>query len=127
MNNQISEQGLENYVSLLGFKKNPYPFILHSDIFVMSSLSEGLPTVLCEAMILGIPPVVTNCSGCRGLVDYGTYGLMTKPTPESLFGGLKSMIDDSELRYLYSQKAKKRSKLFKIEHVITEYEKILNL
>ena len=124
---QIQSLGLKDNILLLGFKSNPYPYMLHSDIFVMSSLSEGLPTVLCEAMILGTPAVVTNCSGCIGLVDHGTYGLMTKPTSESLFKGLKSMIDNPDKRKFYSQKGQQRSNLFNIEQIVVEYENFLNI
>lgn len=126
LRNQIHRLGLKDYVYLLGYKSNPYPYMRESDIFVMSSLAEGLPTVLCEAMILGKPIVTTNCPGCRGLVDKGTYGLMTDITSESLFEGLRSMIDDSKMRYEYGQKAKQRSRSFNVDKVIAEYEKILD-
>ncbi len=92
----------------------------------MSSFSEALPTVLCEAMILGRPVVVTNCSGCKSIVDGGSYGLMSEPTPQSLFEGLKLMIDDPALRSTYSKKSQERSKLFNIDNAITEYEKLLD-
>jgi glycosyltransferase involved in cell wall biosynthesis len=123
---QIQEMGLTGYVSLLGFRDNPYPYMLHSDLFVMSSFSEALPTVLCEAMILGKPVVVTNCSGCKGLVDEGVYGLMKEQTPQAIFEGLKLMIDDPDLRKKYSLKSKERSKLFDIDKAINEYEKLLD-
>jgi len=67
----IDELKLGDVVTLHGFLSNPYPLMKQSDLFVMSSLSEALPTVLCEAMILGVPTLVTNCSGCRGLVNSG--------------------------------------------------------
>ena len=123
---QIAHMDLEHNVSLLGFRENPYPFMAGSDIFVMSSFSEALPTVLCEAMILGRPVVVTNCSGCKSIVDGGSYGLMSEPTPQSLFEGLKLMIDDPALRSTYSKKSQERSKLFNIDNAITEYEKLLD-
>src|SRR5699024_11198823 len=104
LNKQIYRMGVVNFVSLLGFKENPYPYMAQSDIFVMSSFSEALPTALCEAMILGKPVVVTNCSGCRSLVGNGAYGIMTKQTTESLFNGLKILMADSALRKDFSKK-----------------------
>ncbi|MBS1210360.1 MAG: WbwB [Proteobacteria bacterium] len=53
--------GMEDRVLLPGFQTNPYPWIKHAALFAMSSDSEGLPTVLIEALILGTPVVSTNC------------------------------------------------------------------
>ena len=49
-------------VWLLGFEKNPYPLIRRARLFVITSRWEGLPISLLEAMSLGIPGVVANCS-----------------------------------------------------------------
>lgn len=57
----IEELGLQDRVVLPGFQTNPYPWIKHAALFAMSSDSEGLPTVLIEALILGTPVVSTNC------------------------------------------------------------------
>ena len=43
----------------------------------MSSITEALPTVLCEAMVLGKPVLVTNCSDVE-IVANGEYGLMAE-------------------------------------------------
>jgi glycosyltransferase involved in cell wall biosynthesis len=57
----IAELGLQDRVLLPGFASNPYPWIKHAELFAMSSLSEGLPTVLIESLILGTPVVSTDC------------------------------------------------------------------
>ena len=123
---QVEERNLAEQVSLMGFQSNPYPYMLHSDIFAMSSHAEGLPTVLCEAMILGKPVVVTDCSGCRGLVENGKYGYMTDNTVESLTEGLARMIDDADLREKYSKKALERSRSFDVDKAVAEYEALFN-
>jgi glycosyltransferase involved in cell wall biosynthesis len=58
----IKQLQLENIIILHGFQQNPFPFILNSHALVLSSVSEGLPTVLIEAMALGIKVISTNCS-----------------------------------------------------------------
>ena len=64
-------QGLlsqSSQVCFLGFEKNPYPFLKHAKLLVMTSLWEGLPIALLEAMSLGIPAVVSDCSsGIRSI------------------------------------------------------------
>lgn len=61
LKNLVNELGLADKVEFLGFKKNLYPYIKKSQLFVLSSLHEGLSMVIIEAMILGIPVVSTNC------------------------------------------------------------------
>lgn len=58
---RIAELGLQDQVLLPGFFKNPYPWIKHAQLFAMSSVGEGLPTVLVESLILGTPVVSTDC------------------------------------------------------------------
>jgi len=53
--------------------KNPYPFIAHADFLILSSLYEGLPTVLIEALILQTPILSTNCpSGPKEIMKFYT-------------------------------------------------------
>jgi glycosyltransferase involved in cell wall biosynthesis/polysaccharide pyruvyl transferase WcaK-like protein len=57
----IKKRGLENRVIILGFQQNPYKYIKHAKLLVLSSEREGLPTVLIESLILGTPVVSTDC------------------------------------------------------------------
>ncbi len=57
----IAELQLQDDVSLHGFDSNPYRYIQQCSVFVMSSVMEGLPTVLIEAMALGRRLVSTDC------------------------------------------------------------------
>lgn len=58
----IKDFELEDKVEILGFKKNPYPYMKHAKLLILSSEREGLPTVLIEALILGTPVVSTDCN-----------------------------------------------------------------
>ncbi|PQJ39237.1 hypothetical protein BTN99_20595 [Vibrio campbellii] len=53
--------GLSNKVIFCGFLSNPYPLVSKSKCLVLSSEREGLPTVIIEALCLGVPVVSTNC------------------------------------------------------------------
>lgn len=57
----VIKLGLESDVIFLGFQKNPYYFIKNSKLLMLTSDSEGLPTVLIESLILGVPVISTDC------------------------------------------------------------------
>ncbi|MGQ9488913.1 MAG: glycosyltransferase, partial [Armatimonadota bacterium] len=73
------ELGIEADVSLPGFVQNPYAYMKHSAVFVLSSRWEGLPTVLIEALAVGTPVVATNCpSGPAEILDGGRIGALVE-------------------------------------------------
>lgn len=62
-------------VAFPGFVENPYAWLSRADLFVLSSLWEGSPNVLTEALALGIPAVATDCpSGPRETLQDGAFG-----------------------------------------------------
>jgi glycosyltransferase involved in cell wall biosynthesis len=71
----IRHLGLETEVCLPGYIINPYPYMLHATVFVLSSRWEGLPGVLIEALYCGVPIIATDCpSGPREILANGKYG-----------------------------------------------------
>lgn len=71
----VRQLGLEQDVSLMGFVQNPYPYMAHASLFVLPSRWEGLPTVLAEALYLGVPIVATDCpGGSREILRDGQFG-----------------------------------------------------
>ncbi len=63
--NELKEYIISNNLSgniyIEGFTENPYKYLINADCFVLSSISEGLPNVLLEALYLKIPVVATRC------------------------------------------------------------------
>lgn len=57
----IEELTLVNKVYLAGFQNNPHKYVKNSDLFVLSSLYEGLPNSLIEAIAVGTPAIASNC------------------------------------------------------------------
>jgi glycosyltransferase involved in cell wall biosynthesis len=116
----IDEKEMNNYVVLEGFVDNPYPILKAADIFVLSSLSEGLPTVVGEAMVLGVPVVSTNCSGSREILDNGKFGVLTEQDEFSLYEGIKQLADEGQRAY-FSAKSLERAKIFDDRRALEEY------
>jgi len=64
-------------VDLPGFVDNPYAYMARADLFVLSSICEGAPVVLMEALALGTPVVATDCpSGPAEILEGGRYGTL---------------------------------------------------
>lgn len=69
--------GVAEDVQLPGWVGNPYPYMARSDLYVLSSRWEGLPTVLIEALYCGLRIVATDCpSGPREILDGGRFGAL---------------------------------------------------
>jgi glycosyltransferase involved in cell wall biosynthesis len=72
----VAELGLEDCIAFLGPRTDAIDIIAGLDVIVSSSLWEGLPTVIMEAMLLGTPVVATDIAGSRDLVIAGETGLL---------------------------------------------------
>ncbi len=81
-------------VDLPGFVDNPYAYMRKASLFVLSSIWEGAPNVLVEAMACGTPVAATNCpSGPMEILDGGRHGPLTPPgDPVALAGAMDRVL-----------------------------------
>jgi len=120
----IKKLNLSSFVSLPGFVKNPYSYLKNSDLFVLSSKWEGLPTVLIEALACGIPVVSTDCpSGPREILEEGKYG---KLVPVGDWRALAEAILETLDNPPDPEKLKERANFFSIERAGREYFELIN-
>lgn len=75
---------LNDGIYILGFQKNPYPYIKSSDCLLITSKSEGFPTVAIEAMALGKPVLSTPVGGIDEIIQEGVNGLTFDYSPEDM-------------------------------------------
>lgn len=69
--------GIEKDIWMPGFSDNPYAFMSKASMLVLSSIYEGLPNVLIEALACGCPIVSTDCpSGPSEILEKGKYGTL---------------------------------------------------
>jgi glycosyltransferase involved in cell wall biosynthesis len=85
---------LESSVYFLGFKNNPFKYMARATVFVLSSLVEGLPCVLLEAMACQLPVISTDCtSGPREILAPGTHEIQTERPEFAEYGVLVPVFD----------------------------------
>lgn len=132
----VESLGLTDAVSFLGFDENPFKYIARSDIYVLSSISEGFPNSLVEAMACGTPVIAADCmTGPREIlrgthedtelheVEHTVYGVLvpahepaeiydSRPLQQSERLTAKAIVEllrDEKLRRYYGDQAKKRA------------------
>lgn len=145
----IEKYGLEGHVYFAGYQSNPYKYMARCDCFVLSSLSEGFPNVLAEAMAIGLPVISTNCySGPAEILrddhDYGAvteeivlsdYGILVPRAVEgkapqvvaALSDAMAKLLRDGELMKKYSRLSRERSKVFSGEVALYKLESVFKI
>jgi len=108
---QAKRLGIANRVVFAGWKDQDELRNLYrrSDVFVMSSFAEGVPVVLMEAMVTGVPCVAPRINGIPELIRDGVDGLLfTASDVAELVGALGRMMDDSAMRHKMAELSRKR-------------------
>lgn len=85
---QEAGDNLDKYIFIKGFSKNPYPYLRTSDVLLMTSFSEGFPTVLIEAICLGVPVITTPVGGVDEIVRNGVNGLVVENNVDKIAEGI---------------------------------------
>ena len=114
---------IEDSVSLMGYTKNPYAYMSSADVFISSSLWEGLPTVHVEALACGCQVVSTDCpSGPSEILADGKYGkLVPVKQPEALADAVVQILSDPIPQKLLRE----RAEFFSIDRSTNKYWKTL--
>jgi glycosyltransferase involved in cell wall biosynthesis len=104
------ELGLDPQAIFVGaFNHDDLPEIMaRTDIFLMSSILEGQPLALVEAMAYGCPIIATRVGGIPELIQDGVNGLLCEPAdPNCLAEKLRTMVENPDLRLRLGQAARK--------------------
>ncbi len=121
-----AELGISDHVVFPGFVPDLTAALACFDVFALSSLYEGLPTVAIEAMALGVPVVATWVGGTPEIVNHDHDGILVPPCdPPALARGIVRLLGDDELRAEMGARAEQsvRSK-FDIRRRVEETESI---
>lgn len=120
----VTENHLSDNVTFLGYQINPYKYVSKCDLFVCSSHREGFSTAVTEALIVGTPVCTTEVSGMREMLGDNEYGLITKNNEESLYNGIKSLLDNTDLLSYYKKQALIRGNTFSKEKTVKSAEEL---
>ena len=122
----LKQNGLENSFLFLGYQTNPYKYVSKCDLFVCSSLSEGFSTAATEALIVGTPVCTVEVSGMKEMLgENNEYGVVTENSEETLYEGLKMLLDNPDLLAHYKKQAEVRGKEFSTEKTVNTVKDML--
>lgn len=94
---KIAELHMEDYVTMLGMKSNPYPYIQQADLYVQPSRFEGYPMTILEALILEQPVVSTNNTGAKEILHDGATGILCGISPQSVADKVHELLNNADV------------------------------
>lgn len=138
---------LDYDVYFMGFSKNPFKYISKAQAFLLTSLWEGFPNALIEALACGVCVISSDCkSGPREILapdtdfrfqtrepEFAKYGILMPVFEEdnqeivrAWVETIKRVLTDEGLRERYSKVGPKRAEDFRIEKIVDEWRRILS-
>jgi glycosyltransferase involved in cell wall biosynthesis len=117
---QLAKQNnISDKVHFLGFQKNPYPYIKRAKFFVLSSLNEGMPNAILEALACGIPVVSFDClSGPSEMITNKSNGLIVEnQNVEKLTEALNLFVENTDLYTICKENALPSCQQFSIDSI----------
>ena len=96
---KVLQLGLKDEVHFTGFVSNPFPWMKHADLYVLSSVSEGLGMVLLEAIASGTKVVSTDCDGVRDVMKGALRNNLAKQNVEDLAKKMMHILEDESIVY----------------------------
>ena len=126
----IAGAGVGDHVRLLGHQYDVAPLYDGGDVMVMTSVSEGMPLTVMEAMAKGVPPICTDVGGTAEAI--GDAGIVLPPPGDDglavaeLAGALRLLAGDRDQVELLSARARQRAAaLFREDRMIEEYRDLI--
>jgi len=123
------ELGLQDRVLFLGFMDDAAEFLASLDLFLSTSISEGLPLSAIQAMVAGVPLVATRCGGYEELVSDGENGLLVEiGNSRAIADALDLLAADTGLQETLAQQAREYAiETFDLSTMLAEYEKVYDV
>ncbi len=121
LENDVKALGLERYVKFTGFKRNIIDYLAITDILIISSLYEGIPYTLLEAMALGKCVVATEVGGLKEVIQSEINGILVKKEdPNAIAMAVNLLLQDDHKRKMLGEAARERVANHYSSHVIVK-------
>jgi glycosyltransferase involved in cell wall biosynthesis len=123
---QAAALGVSDAVTFAGKQDDVQAWLSRSRIFMLTSASEGLALSLMEAMMCGLPAVVTRVGDLGDLIADGQNGyLVSQPTAEALGAAVLALLDHPERLAAFSSAARESARRFTVEATTERWNQIL--
>ena len=128
LESRVQKLGLAGRVRMPGFTLKPFNRLRHSDLFAMSSLCEGFPNALLEAMACGLPVVSFDCpSGPRHIIRNGVDGLLVPPRDDrAMAAALDRLMGDEAERKRLGSRGREVVERFGVDKVMSMWEELIS-
>ena len=119
------ELGISSQVKFRGYLGNISEFLNELDLFISSSLWEGLPTAILEAIVAGVPVLATDIAGNRELIQDGRTGWLAQPADtHALARAILHAYHHPELCQQFALEARRILPQFSIQNVAEQYAQL---
>lgn len=128
LNTLIQKLGQEDRIQLLGYRSNMLPIYEAMDAFALSSVREGLPNVVLEALAMGIPILATEVAGLPGIITDAETGLLVPVgDQEKWIAKLDDLLNDADLRNRLGKAGQKMvQKEYSFQHRMEQMAEVYN-
>ena len=128
LSTHANEKGVEKRVHFLGFIAGAAQYLRACDVFLLTSIKEGLPYVLLEAGTAGVPIIATDISGVREIVLHNFTGLLAHPGASDEIARLIERLqqEPSLARSLTDEMSTRIQKTFSLRHMLEKTMALYN-
>lgn len=119
--------GVYANIDFYGYAANPFSFMSKADAFVMTSVSEGFPSVLLEAFACDVPVIYTNCPyGPGEIIQHGKNGLLVPMRdPEAVAQAISFVLNNPDAAHAMAKTAARTIKHFEVKKTVRHLSAIL--
>ena len=116
---EIRRLGLEHTVRLTGFRRDADDLLAAARVATLSSVEEGLGSVLLDAMAFGVPIAATGAGGIPEVVEHGTTGLLSPPGDDAALGEhIVRLLSDHAVAAAMIARARQRVTEFSVDRMV---------
>lgn len=125
----VNKKGINKFVKFIGNTNNPYKYLNNSDLFIMTSLNEGFPNVVLEAMYYGLPIISYKYkAGISTILSDGKYGVLVPTHDIKKFSQEMQKFQFNKLYYDYYKKMSEKRIIYFMNKTkyLTAFNKVVN-